>query len=527
MSTSLIKALQNPDLFPHQVDYFKVIETHISWVLLTGEYAYKIKKPLNLGFLDFSSLEKRRHYCFEELRLNSRLAKETYLEVVTISGSKNHPLLDKPGTAIEYAVKMRQFEPDKTFEQLLALNRVSTEQIKQLANIIATFHNNIAIATDDIDFGSAETVMQPMRDNFSQILQLDGIDKPDVLTHLASWSEQQLISLQTLLNHRKQEGFIRECHGDLHLGNIALIGDQIVPFDGIEFNPSLYWIDVISEIAFLIMDLQHKQRDDLAFEFINSYLQHSGDYRGLKLLRFYLLYRAVVMAKVSAIRASQRASTPEYQQDINKYHAYLQLANRYSQTATPSLMIMQGLSGSGKSWLSEQISHRYQAIRIRSDVERKRLHNLAPQQNNHSAINTGLYSPANSDITYKHLLELAEQIISANFNVIIDATFLQQSYRQQFFQQAKRLKIRFLMVQTHADKQTLTQRIKDRSKQNNNVSDADQKVLENQLTNFQALSDEELEQTVTVDTRKTKDLQKLWNRLDESMLTNQDKEPDI
>ncbi len=517
-SSILIKSLQNPELYSYKVEYFKVIETHISWVLLTGLYAYKIKKPLNLGFLDFSTLEKRRHYCFEELRLNSRLATDIYLDVVAISGTEDNPAFDDSKTVIEYAVKMRQFEPENTFEQLLAQSRITPEQIKQLANTIADFHSKIKIAKADADFGSAEMVMLPVRENFNQISQLEGIDKPDTLNHLADWSEQQYNSLLAFFNQRLQTGFIRECHGDLHLGNIALIDNKAVPFDGIDFNPTLYWIDVISEIAFLIMDLQHKQRDDLAFQFLNSYLRHSGDYQGLKLLRFYLVYRAVVMAKVSAIRASQRSSAEEHQLDIDKYHAYLQLANNYTQTSRPTMIFMHGVSGSGKSWLSEQITRRYPIIRIRSDVERKRLHKLSALQISHSDINSGLYSQASSDLTYRHLLELSNVILSAHFNVIIDATFLRQQQRRLFTQLAERLKIPFLIVFTQADKRTLIQRIELRKKQQNNVSDANQNVLKNQLDNLHPLSIKEKQNSIAINTGKSSDLAVLWGWLERWIL---------
>jgi len=514
-SALLIQSLQNPSLFPHKIEYFKVIETHISWVLLTGLYAYKIKKPLNLGFLDFSSLEKRRHYCFEELRLNSRLAENTYLEVITIYGTEEHPRFDKSKTAIEYAVKMRQFKADKTFEQLLVKNQLTAEHLKQLAKIIADFHNKVEVSAANTEFGTANAVIQPVYENFEQILKLHNIDKPHVLVHLANWSKQQHTLLKSVFRQRKQAGFVRECHGDLHLNNIALIDNKVVPFDGIEFNPSLCWIDVISEVAFLVMDLQNKQRTKLAFLFLNNYLQHSGDYDGLKLLRFYLVYRAVVMAKVSAIRANQRSATEENHLDIENYHAYLKLGHSFTQTISPVMIIMQGVSGSGKSYLSEQITQRYQSIRIRSDVERKRLFENSAIQSSHSGLKSGLYSQSFSDITYQHLLKLADKILNANFNVIIDATFLQQQQRHLFFQHAEQLKVPFLIVQTQADKQTLIQRIKNRSKQENNVSEANQAVLENQLENFQPLNDKELQHCITINTEKNTDLLKLWKRLDD------------
>ena len=513
--SSLIQSLQNPALFPHEVVCFKIIETHISWVLLTGHYVYKIKKSLNLGFLDFSTLEKRQHYCLEELRLNSRLAPDIYLEVVTISGTEQQPIIGGFGAAIEYAVKMRQFGVDKTFDLLLVQDRLTCEHIQQTAKIIADFHCGIESTKGDTDFGSTDTVMQFVRENFSQILQLDDIEKSDSLNQLVLWSEQQYIALLPFFKQRKQAGFIRECHGDLHLGNIALIEGKVVPFDGIEFNPSLYWIDVISEIAFLVMDLQDKQRHDLAFQFLNEYLQYSGDYAGLKLLRFYLVYRAMVRAKVNAIRASQNTSEKEHQQAINSYQHYLQLAKNYTQISIPLMMIMYGVSGSGKSWLSEQIINRYQAIRIRSDVERKRLHSLSPQQKSPSGIASTVYSQTSSDQTYQHLLQIAVEIINAGYQVIVDATFLQQQQRELFSKQAKQLQVPFLIVNTRTDKHSLIQRIKDRARQQDNVSEADPMVLEMQLQNMQALSDEELKYTRTVDTKDDSHLHKLWIFLDE------------
>lgn len=513
-SSVLIQSLQNPALYPHIVKYFKLIETHISWVLLTGDFAYKIKKPINLGFLDFSTIDKRRYYCHEELRLNSRLAKDIYLGVVAISGTENLPQLSDCGEAIEYAVKMRQFDPDKTFDQLLAHKQLTSKHIKQTANIIAVFHSRIERTKTDTKFGSANAVMQPVRENFSQILQIDDIEKPVILNQLSSWCDHQYTELTTFLNQRKQGSFIRECHGDLHLGNIALIAGEVVPFDGIEFNESLYWIDIISEIAFLVMDLEDNQRQDLAFEFLNSYLQHSGDYAGLKLLRFYRVYRAMVRAKVNAIRASQSTTEEEHQKAITNFQGYLQLASCYIQAHQPMMIIMHGVSGSGKSWLSEQIIKRYQTIRIRSDVERKRLFQLSEQQKSHSGLDSGIYNQASSEKTYQHLLQLSIEVVNAGYSVIVDATFLQQKQRTLFSSQAEQLHIPFLIVHTHTDKQTLIQRIETRSKQKDNVSEADQTVLKNQLLTMEPLYDHDLKYSITINTKLDTDLSRLWQVFD-------------
>jgi len=510
---ALIQSLQNPILFAHKVEYFKLIETHISWVLLTGRYAYKIKKPVNLGFLDFSSLDKRWHFCHEELRLNGRLAKDIYLDVVAITGTKETPEINGSGVAIEYAVKMRQFDPAKTFDQLLKNNQLTRQYIRQTAKIISAFHGNIDKAADDTEFGRAASVMLPVQENFKQILQLNSIEKPDVLDYLLDWTEQQQCALQPVFNQRKRDGFIRLCHGDLHLANIALIDQQIVPFDGIEFNPSLYWIDVISDIAFLVMDLQHKQRPDLAFQFVNDYLQQTGDYGGLKLLPFYLHYRAMVRAKVSAITATQKPDSKEGRLALADYHGYLKLAFQYTQSTSPFMIIMQGVSGSGKSWLSEQIIEYFPAIRIRSDIERKRLYSSSTEQKNDVDINNGLYSRQTSLQTYQRLQQLATEIINAGYSVIVDATFLQRQMRQQFFQLAEQLVIPFRIVHTHTDKQTLLNRVKNRAGQEGNVSDADQQVLQQQLSNSEALTRDELDYTIEIETTGEADLSPLWKKL--------------
>jgi aminoglycoside phosphotransferase family enzyme/gluconate kinase len=496
MTALLIKSLQNPTLYPHPVDSFKLIETHISWVLLTGFYAYKIKKPLNLGFLDFSSLAKREYYCREELRLNSRLAPGIYLDVIAISGNEAQPELGGLGEVIEYAVKMRQFQPGNTFDYLLLDGLLNGDHIKKTAIIIADFHAQLPSAGANTLFGNPVDILVPVQENFSQIEQMGDLAQSNILELLKLWSARQHAELLPTFMWRKQTGFIRECHGDLHLGNLALIDNRVVPFDGIEFNPALYWIDVISDVAFLVMDLQSKQRQDLAYQFLNIYLQKTGDYSGLKLLRFYLVYRAMVRAKVDAIRAHQDASEEEQ----CRYYNYLQLAQSYTQAELPILIIMQGVSGSGKSWLAEKIINHYQVINLRSDVERKRAQIQAEKQ----------YSSENRNKIYQYLLSLAKDILLENYSVLIDATFLEQSQRALFLQLAKQCQVSFIIIHTETDQATLLERIQQRSIQADNVSDATQAVLESQLSRQQALSDDELKYSISVNTANSDDLDSLW-----------------
>jgi len=500
MTAQLIKSLQNPALYPHSVDSFKLIETHISWVLLTGSYGYKIKKPLNLGFLDFSSLAKREHYCREELRLNSRLAPDIYLDVIAISGDEAQPELGGLGETIEYVVKMRQFQPDNTFDHLLLDGLLNGDHVKQTAIIIADFHAQLPSAGANTLFGNPVSILVPVQENFSQIEQMGDLAQSNILEPLKLWSARQHAELSSTFTQRKQAGFIRECHGDLHLGNLVLIDDRVVPFDGIEFNLDLYWIDVISEVAFLVMDLQSKQRHDLAYQFLNIYLQKTGDYSGLKLLRFYLVYRAMVRAKVDVIRAHQDASEEEQQQALSRYHNYLQLAQSYTQAESPILIIMQGVSGSGKSWLAEKIINHYQIINLRSDVERKRAQIQAEKQ----------YSSENRNKIYQHLLGLAKDILLENYSVLVDATFLEQPQRALFLQLAEQCKVPFIIIHTETDQATLLERIQQRSVQTDNVSDATQSILESQLSSQQALSDDELKYSISVNTANPDDLDSLW-----------------
>ncbi len=509
-SDQLLQALQNTILYPHPTTEFRLIETHISWVLLTGIYAYKIVKPLNLGFLDFSSLERRYRYCFEELRLNRRLAASVYGEVVPVCGSFSQPCLDGSGPAFEYCIKMRQFEQHAIFEQMLTDGRLTIELVKKSAEKIAHFHNTLICSPADTPYGNPDEVITPVRENFDQLEHLDNIGKSDVLRQLADWSEKEFHTASSLFRERKAAGFIRACHGDLHLGNIALVEGEVVPFDGIGFNPSLCWIDVINEIAFLVMDLADHQRIDLAFQFLNSYLEITGDYAGLRLLPFYLVYRAMVRAKISAIRASQVSEEREFQKDISLYHDYLELAVEYTRSHRPFLLLMHGVSATGKSWLSEQIINHVPAVRLRSDIERKRLFRLPLHGSREAENPANLYSEEAGAKTYARLLQLARGVLEAGYNVIVDATFLQKEERSPFLQLGEQQGVPVHILSTTGSKEILLQRIHRRALERDNVSDADQQVLEEQLRTREPLTGAELQKATLIDTADKEQVNSLW-----------------
>jgi len=497
---TLIDRLQDPALYTHPVRRFLVIETHISWVILTGQYAYKIKKPVNLGFVDFSTLDKRLHYCQEELRLNQRLAPELYLAVIPITGSTSQPALAGKGRVIEYAVKMREFAQSAILDKALARGDVRGDHIVGLARAVAEFHNSAAVATTDSPFGNAASVWQPACQNFDQIhTHLDTIADLDLLSEIKTWSAQTHTRLGATWEERKHEGFIRECHGDMHLGNMALIDDKIRIFDCLEFNESLRWIDVMSEVAFVTMDLYDRGRPGLAHRFLNDYLQHTGDYSGLRILRFYQVYRALVRAKVACLRLSQPGLSAEERIEIHgHYRQYLRLARHYTHLPPTPLIITHGLSASGKTTVSDTLLECSGAIRIRSDVERKRLFGLAPEARSGSGLATDLYSPEANIQTYKRLADLSRNVITSGFPVIVDAAFLSRQQRRQFHQLADDLQVPFVIFHCDAPTALLRRRIRVRQTQDRDPSEATLQVLNHQINTQDPLQPDEAEHIFTV-----------------------------
>ncbi len=495
-----VRALLEPCCYPHPVEKVELIETHISYVLLAGDYAYKIKKPVNLGFLDFSTLALRQHFCTEEVRLNRRLAPELYLGVVAISGSPEAPRIDGTGEAIEYAVRMSRFSQDALLDRRLASGTLPATLIDRLADTVAEFHDRVATVPADASFGTPAAVWRPVAENFAQLRA----HRPDILPPLAdleTWSRERFAELSPLLDNRQRDGRVRECHGDLHLGNIALVGENLQIFDGIEFNPNLRWIDVICEIAFLSMDLEARGRPDYAYRLLNRYLEATGDYGGLALLPFYQVYRALVRAKVAAIRADQEAPT-DRQDALDECNRYLAFAARASAPGRPLLILMHGLSGSGKTWLSQRLLEDLGAIRLRSDVERKRLCGLPPLARSASATNAGIYTPVIGAATYARLAELAQQVLRAGYPAIIDATCLLAEQRECFFELAAVLRLPLAIVACTATEATLLHRLAARNATADDASEADSGILARQQSTVEPLSPDEMKYCLEVDTSR-------------------------
>ena len=501
----LIAALQNPVVYGHAVAELQLIETHISWVFLTGEYVYKVKKAVNFGFLDYSTLEKRSFYCQEELRLNRRFAPHVYIDVVAITGTCEQPSLQGGGKPIEYAVRMKQFPQSALLSVLAAQHILSSQHIDALAALLPAMHAAVEIADKHSEFGRPDDIHHWVMENFEHIRPaLHEAQQLQLLDRIEHWCLQEFEDRRALLERRRDEGFIRECHGDLHLGNLAIIDDRITPFDGIEFNPQLRWIDVMSEVAFLLMDIRDRGYLHLAHRLLNAYLQHTGDYSGLAVLRYYVVYRALVRAKVAVLRSLQASSTLDEQDAWYEYATYMDLASRYVETPSAALIITHGVSGTGKSFFATRLAEQLGAIQLRSDIERKRLYGFAAGADTKSGIRAGIYSAGASERTYEQLAVLAGTVIAAGFPVIVDATFLQLVRREQFRQLSATLSVPFVLLHFEADKETLYARIRRRQAAGEDPSEAGIEVLEAQLASQDPLLPGEMDAALSVDSCRDK-----------------------
>lgn len=505
----LINALLQPEIYPDSPSSVRLVETHISWVLLTGKFAYKIKKPVRFPFLDFSGLSLRRHYCEEELRLNRRLAPQLYLEVVAIRGTPERPVFVGTGPAIEYALKMREFDRGAEFDHLALHGRLTPVHIDRLADKVANFHLATPKLAGPNAAGKSERVQEEALNNFSEIAP---IARPDAsastLERLREWTVGEYAKRREFMQNRAETGFIRECHGDLHLSNIVVLDGQSVPFDCIEFNRDMRWIDVIDELAFVVMDLCAHRLPAFGYRLINRYLQITGDYPALALLDYYRVYRAIVRAKVALLTRDlpglERKAGPAFDAE---YLNYLSVALACTAKTSALLIITHGLSGSGKSTLAAKIAEHLPAIQLRSDVERKRLALTEPR------FGQALYSEEATQMTYLHLSATAASLLESGFSVIVDATFLKQSWRNHFRLLAGKAGVGFRILDFQAPQAVLRDRIEKRLAEQCDPSDADLAVLESQIKHQEPLTDSEREDSLSVSTDRDGDVGALIERI--------------
>ena len=504
-----IEALRDPACYPHPADSVVLLETHGNWILLVGEYAYKIKKPVDLGFMDFSTLEKRRFYCEEEIRLNRRLAPEIYHRVLGITGSPEAPRMGGEGEPFEYAVQMSRFDHEQRLDRCLLRGTLSADSLDHLARDIAVFHDGAPRAEKDSGYGDSDKLHAMAADNFRDCRRLLPEADQGLTSVVEALSDARFQQLADDFAARQRDGCVRECHGDLHLGNLVFHDGRIQAFDCIEFNPDFRWIDTANEVAFLSMDLKYRGRPDLASRWLNAYLECAGDHHAVPLLGFFEAYRAMIRAKVGLIRASQHPQSREADDERQAALDYIRLARRSLDAKQGRIIITMGLSASGKSHLAHGLIEALPALRLRSDVERKRLFGLDPMDNSGAEVDGGIYTAEATRQTYQRLADLAGVIARAGHTVIVDATFLQRSTRDRFRRLAEDSHLGFTILQADAPLSVLESRIRQRQAEGSDPSEADLAVLETQRERVEGISDEEAPRTLTVDTTQRIDFQTL------------------
>ena len=495
--SKLIASLLKPEAYPHPVSSIELIQTHISWVILTGSFAYKIKKSLHLDFLDFSTLERRRYFCEEELRLNRRMAPSLYLGVVPICNSDDNPSVGGEGDVIEYALKMQQFPQSAQLDKQIDAGLLNENDMQELAETIAEYHRDANRLDYRNDEDSLQSIREPVLDNFPPIVSVVDMD---ATRHVQEWAETSLRELESTLIQRRKNGFVRECHGDLHLANLVRLTSGIVAFDCIEFSPALRNIDVISDVAFLVMDLVTRARQDLAAVFINRYLECTGDYGGMAVFGLYFVHYCMVRAKVAAIRSGERDDASGRLHDIDQLKHYLAVATRWINQSKPRLIAMHGYSGSGKTWLSSQLLSLLPAIRVRSDIERKRNPNIDGMVSGESRPGCGAYTDRARAGVYEDMARTVEGLLIAGFDVIADASFLKRTDRDLFRALADKLGVSLVFVDANADAIELARRLQRRNAEGDDVSDADTGVLRYQQEHADPLDASEHKRTVHVAT---------------------------
>jgi len=500
----LIQSLLSPSRYPHPVDSVALIETHGAWVLLAGDQAYKIKKPVRFSFMDFGTLAQRHAACETELRVNRRFASDDpatqlYQNVLPLLGSAGEPRWGTPGEdgkAIEFAVHMRRFNEAGRLDHLCARGALTADHLQTLAQDLAVFQTSATVAPADSPWGRPTGAIAFARDNLDTLReQLTLAADTDALNTLAGWTDARFAQIEPLLTERRRSGRVCEGHGDLHLANLVLIGKAVLPFDAIEFNDALRWIDTASDIAFLWMDLLHRRQPGLANRFLSDWLDASGDTTAPEVLPFFAAYRALVRAKIAAIRSTQPGA--DTRATLAEARAYLALARRIAEPPTAQLVITHGLSGSGKTWAASrwlQAEPNARVIRLRSDVERKRLHGLAALATSGSGLNTGLYAAQAHRDTYASLLKRATQLLRQGWSVLVDAAFLRQHERQAFADLAADQLVPFHILAPEAPVAVLRERIGARHASANDASEATLAVLEQQLGWIEPLSDAERSQ---------------------------------
>jgi uncharacterized protein len=492
----LIQAMLQPAFYPHPVTSIQLIQTHVSYVFLTGDYAYKVKKPVNFGFLNFSTLAARQHFCLEEIQMNRQIAPEIYLDVLPITQADDHSFaLNGTGQTVEYVLKMREFPQEDLFLSLFEQGKLTEAHMEELGKIVAQFHAKAQTNDYIRSFGEVAQVRQAIDENYQQTDQYIGTAQTkQQFDETKQFTDTFFDQQQELFNSRIKNNKIRECHGDLHLRNICLWENQIQLFDRIEFNEPFRFVDVMYDVAFAVMDLEARQRKDLGNAFLNTYVEQTGDWEGLQVLPLYLSRQAYVRAKVTSFLLND----PSVPADVKKEAMatatdYYKLAWNYTQKRQGRLILMSGLSGSGKTTVARYLARQLGAIHLRSDAVRKHLAGIALTEKGGAE----LYTAEMNQKTYDRLLELGIKLANLGWIVILDAKYDREAVRQNAIAQSQNHHLPIEIIHCTAPENILRDRLTSRT---NDVSDATADLLEQQKAIAQPFTEVEKRLLKTLDT---------------------------
>jgi aminoglycoside phosphotransferase family enzyme/predicted kinase len=475
----LIEAMSDPRSYPEAVETVEVQQTHISAVFLAGSFVYKIKKPVAPGFLDFTTLENRLHFCREEVRLNRRLAPDVYLGVVPIVPSAAGVRVEAEGDAVEWAVKMRRLPEEATLLKFVQSGAAEASMVHGVAQRIAAFHRAAETNERIASFGRFDSVAQNIRDIFKQSSsRIAETVVPAVFERVRSLMEDSLAWLRPVIDGRAVRGIPRDCHGDLHLDHIYCFPGQpppgdLVIIDCIEFNERFRFIDPVADMAFASMDLVFQGRRDLAHAFADSYFRAAGDEEGRVLLPLYTAYRAAVRGMVDGLMLGEK-EVPEAERNAaarrSQAHWLLALSELETPSRRPCLVLVAGLPGTGKSTLAWKLGERAGFEVIRSDIVRKEMAGQPPNEPTPPHLRAELYSQKSSDRTYGECLNRATQLLSAGRRVLVDANFRHERQRQTFLNAAIRCGAPAAIIVCTAHPETIRRRLRERT---GDASDAD------------------------------------------------------
>jgi aminoglycoside phosphotransferase family enzyme/predicted kinase len=496
LMTEIIEQMQKPDFYPHPVTQpIELMQTHVSYVVLTGEHVYKLKKHVNFGFLDYSTLEKRKHFCEEEIRLNQEMAAEIYEEVLPITAVDGKLQLGGEGEPVEYALKMHQFPQEALLSERYKEGKLPIERMEELGHVVADFHRNTATNDYICSFGEIPKIRAAFDENYEQTQNYIGVAQTqEQFDETQAFTNRFFTERAELFTRRREEDKIRECHGDLHLRNICIWNDKLLLFDRIEFNEPFRFVDTIYDVAFLVMDLDARGSRDFGNAFLNTYMEQTGDWEGLQLLPLYLSRQAYVRAKVTSFLLDD-PEIPETvkQEAVDSATDYYRLAWEYTQKGEGKIMMMSGLSGSGKTTIAKEIARKLGAIHLRSDAVRKHLAGIGVNQKGDDS----LYSPEMNEKTYNRLLELGVMLAAQGFSVILDAKYDRQGLRQKVMNQGGKQNIPVQILHCDAPMAVLRDRVSGRT---GDISDATPDLLAQQQAQAEDFTEAEKAHVVSIDT---------------------------